>query len=606
MGRIPPLKPIRKLLVANRGEIARRIIRTCDRLGIVTVAVYSDADRDAPHVREAREAVRIGEAPARDSYLRIDRMIEAARRTGADAVHPGYGFLSENAEFAEACAAAGLIFIGPRPETMRAMASKIEARAIAERAGVAVIPSGTFPLMVKAAAGGGGKGMRRVDRPEELEEAKASAAREAEAAFGDGTLLIESYIAGARHIEVQLLGDGRDVVAIGDRECSLQRRHQKIVEEAPAPNISDETRGALRDAAVRIGKAVGYVSAGTIEFLLAPSGEFYFLEMNTRIQVEHPVTELATGLDLVAKQISIAEGDGLKITETPQPCGHAIEARLYAEDPAHDFLPSTGKILQWRVPYSTGRIDSGIEEGSEVSIHYDPMLAKFISFAADRQTAIGMLRGMIERTVVHGVVTNREFLIQILDHPDFINGCVTTDWSLDFRANTAGESEARAVLDAYLQARAQQQRRILPSIPAGYRNNPLERRNSPVRLLAAEPRHVRAEIDGVQRSYDFSEDEHHYWIGDRVFPRVSRYPPEDAAASAESASSPMPGKVLRILVETGANVRPGDPLVILEAMKMEQTVRAHAAGVVDAVLVAPGEVIAPGQMLVRFEPKETQ
>ena len=573
------MKTIRKLLVANRGEIARRVFRTCEEMGIATVAVYSDADRDAAHVREAREAVRIGEAPARDSYLNIDAVIAAAKRTSADAIHPGYGFLAENADFAQACAEAGLAFIGPRAETIRAMGSKVEARKIAEQAGVPVIPSTGLPVLVKAAAGGGGKGMRRVDRLEDLEEAKAAAAREAVAAFGDGTLLIERYLEGARHIEVQIFDD----VPLYERECSIQRRHQKVIEESPAPNLSGEMRRALHDAAVRIARAVGYRSAGTAEFLVS-GDEFFFLEMNTRIQVEHPVTEAVLGIDLVRMQI---EGDAAPHRE---PRGHAIEARLYAEDPANGFLPSTGEILAWHPPRRV-RVDSGIEAGMEIGIHYDPMLAKIVAHAETREGAIRKLRLALEETVVHGVVTNREYLIQVLDHPRFVAGAVSTDFAIDYRRDCVGESIARAALESFLTERRRRTRKILPGVAQGYRNNPLKAG-------------MNAGLPPGMAAPHVSEDEKRYWVGQHVFPKVSRYPSEASSASEESASSPMPGQVLRILVEPGREVHPGEPLVILEAMKMEQTVRAHAEGIVDAVLVKPGQIVAPGETLVHLRAKE--
>ena len=603
MGRIPALKQIRKLLVANRGEIARRIFRTCDQLGISTVAVYSDADRDAPHAREAREAVHIGAAPSRDSYLSIAKIIDAARRTGADAIHPGYGFLAENADFAAACEAAAITFIGPRAETIRGMGSKIEARKIATAAGVPVIPHDGFPLLVKAAAAGGGKGMRRVDRAEDLDEAMAAAAREAQSAFGDATLLTERYLESPRHIEVQIFGDAHGNVAhLFERECSVQRRHQKIVEESPAPNFSPELRGAITEAAVRIARQIGYTSAGTVEFLLTPQGEFYFLEVNTRIQVEHPVTEMILGLNLVRMQIEIAEGRAID-RDFPPPRGHAIEARLYAEDPASDFLPSTGTILAWHPP-SAVRVESGIEAGAEIGIHYDPLLAKIIAHASTRESAIRKLRAALEATLVHGVITNREFLIRVLDHPDFLAARVHTQFKIDYQPDRSGEADAKAALGAHLAARRHAQRTILPGVAPGYRNNPFHIAKSDVTVISSEPGRLRAEIGGIERTFDISEDAERHWVNGYTFARVSRYPSPESAASGEAASSPMPGQVLRVLIERGREVRIGDPLIVLEAMKMEQTIRAHTGGIVDAILVAPGQVIAPGQTLVRIRGKE--
>ena len=600
------MKPIRKMLVANRGEIARRIFRACDELGIATVAVYSDADRDAAHLRDAREAVFIGPAPSRDSYLSIANMIAAAARTGADAIHPGYGFLAENADFAAACEAAGIVFIGPRSETIRALGSKIEARKIAERADVPLVPSEGFPLLVKAAAGGGGKGMRRVDRAEDLDAAMAAAAREAEASFGDGTLLVERYIEGARHIEVQIAGDAfGNVMHMFERECSIQRRHQKIIEESPAANLAPELRAEILDAAVRVGCEMGYSSLGTVEFLLAPTGEFYFLEVNTRIQVEHPVTEMILGRDLVRMQIEIAEGRALE-AEDPAPRGHAIEARLYAEDAEHGFVPSTGRILAWRAPRGV-RVDSGIEVGSEIGIHYDPLLAKIIAHAPTRLEALRKLRCAVEDLLVHGVITNREFLIAVLDHADFIDGRVSTDFAIPFAYDRSGEAESKAALEAYVSAQRLASRKILPHVPDGYRNNPFgaESARAEAKLVSIGAGNVRAEVYGVEREYVISEDAGHYWVNGHIFPRVPRYPRSGSRASRESASSPMPGQVLRILVAQGSEVRIGEPLVVLEAMKMEQTIYAHANGIVDQVLVTTGQVVAPGQTLVRISGKET-
>ena len=594
MGRIPALKHIRKLLVANRGEIARRVFRTCREMGIATVAVYSDADRDAPHTRDADEAVRI------DSYLNIAAIVAAAQRVNADAIHPGYGFLAENADFAAACEAVGIIFVGPRPDTIRAMGSKIEARKIAEAAGVPVIPTEGFPLLVKAAAGGGGKGMRRVDRAEDLDEAIAAARREAESAFGDGTLLVERYLEGARHIEIQIFGDvNGDVIDLFERECSVQRRHQKIIEESPSHGLDRPTRQTMCQAAVAIGRAINYTSAGTVEFLLAPSGEFFFLEVNTRIQVEHPVTEMITGLDLVRMQIDTAEGRALDLSNI-RSNGHAIEARVYAEDPANNFFPSTGQVRWW--PPQHVRVESGIETGTEIGISYDPMLAKIIAHGRDRDDAIRKLRHALESTRIHGVITNREFLIRVLDHPDFIAGQVHTGWSIPFEPDRREEALHRAVLDAYHMARIQTDRKILPHVPSGYRNNPWpDAGASPqVRVLSCRAGELRAEIDGVQRLFYISEDDLNWEIGNYFFEKLSRYPASESTGAHESASSPMPGKVLRILVAAGADVQAGQPLVVLEAMKMEQIVKAHAAGKVAAILVKVGDVVAPGQTLIQM------
>src|SRR5215470_11330225 len=395
------MSAFRRILIANRGEIALRIMRSCHAMGIEAVGVYSDFDHDAPHVRHADLAVPIGPAAARDSYLDIAAILSAARRTGADAIHPGYGFLAENAAFAAACEEAGLAFIGPRSSVIRAMGSKAEARKIAQEAGVPVAAAGTendfaklgFPILIKASAGGGGRGMRIVRSASEFKEAFAAARGEAERAFADGTLLVEKYVEGARHVEIQIFGDHHgSLIHLFERECSIQRRHQKIIEESPSPAVPPELRRRIAEAALALGRKIGYTNAGTVEFLLAPSGEFYFIEVNTRIQVEHPVTEMITGLDLIRLQIEIAQGAALP----PQPAsasGHAIEARLYAEDPANSFLPATGALHVWQPPEEIAgvRLDSGVEEGTEIGVHYDPLLAKIIAHGPDRETAIRKL-----------------------------------------------------------------------------------------------------------------------------------------------------------------------------------------------------------------------
>ncbi|RMF11871.1 MAG: ATP-grasp domain-containing protein, partial [Alphaproteobacteria bacterium] len=437
-----------KILIANRGEIARRVIRSCRRLGIRTVAVFSEADRNASHVREADEAVMIGPAPAADSYLKAEAILDAARRTGADAIHPGYGFLSENVAFARACADAGIVFIGPPPQAMEAMAEKDTAKRLMAEAGVPVVPGYQgddlsdarlekeaaaigFPVLIKAVAGGGGKGMRRVDRPEEFGEALAAARREAKAAFGNDRVLIEKFVTCPRHVEVQVIGDadGR-VVALYERDCSVQRRHQKILEEAPAPVLPEILRRRMMAAAERGAAAIGYTNAGTMEFILdagAPLGDdtpFFFMEMNTRLQVEHPVTEMVTGLDLVAWQIRIAAGESLPADWPPPLNGHAIEARLYAEDPARGFLPQTGRLVHFRLPPAGGglRFDLGVAEGDEVGVHYDPMIGKLIAHGRNREEARRLLLAALNDCEIVGLVTNRDFLRRVLAHPDFTAG----------------------------------------------------------------------------------------------------------------------------------------------------------------------------------------
>lgn len=436
----------RKLLVANRGEIARRIFRACRRLDVKTIAVYSEADRSAAHVADADEAVVIGPSPARQSYLDIEAIIRAARHTGAEAVHPGYGFLSENWRFAAACADAGLVFVGPPPEAIRAMADKTEARRRMLAAGLPVVPGSPgpvadrgeaervaatlgFPVLLKAAAGGGGIGMARVAMPEELPAAFATAQRRAQAAFGDGALYLEHYVNQARHVEIQVFGDARGgIVHLHERECSIQRRHQKLIEEAPAPGLPAETKTALAAAAVHGARSIGYVNAGTMEFLVDHAGHFYFLEMNTRLQVEHPITEEVTRQDLVVAQLRVAAGEPLPWRQEDVAVrGAALECRVYAEDPAKGFLPSPGMISRLRLPAGKGiRVESGIEEGSEVSVHYDPLLMKLVAHGDDRPAALARMAAALEDCVVEGVRTTLPFLSRVVKHPAFVRGSVHT------------------------------------------------------------------------------------------------------------------------------------------------------------------------------------
>ena len=488
---------IRRLLVANRGEIARRVFATCRALGIETVAVHSDPDAGAPHVAEADFAVRLpGSAPA-DTYLRADLLIAAARRTGADAVHPGYGFLAENAEFAAAVIDAGLSWVGPPAKAIAAMGSKIEAKALLADAGVPMLPTYTdpgqvteFPVLVKASAGGGGRGMRIVRDAGSMAEAIASARREAAGAFGDGTVFVERYVEGARHVEVQIVADAHGtVLAFGERECSIQRRHQKIVEEAPSVAVTPELRAALSAAAVAAGRAIGYLGAGTVEFLLAPSGEFFFLEMNTRLQVEHAVTECVTGTDLVRLQLLVAEDGALPMAEAPPIRGHAIEVRLCAEDPTSDWLPATGTLHRFSVPdvaaefrplpRSGLRLDSGVRDGSAVGVHYDSMLAKLVAWAPTRHEAARLLAATLARAEVHGVRTNRDLLVRVLRHPAFSSGDIDTgflDRHPEVFAPLLSSVDALRVscLAAALAGAAGRRAAapVLASLPSGWRNVP--------------------------------------------------------------------------------------------------------------------------------------
>jgi acetyl/propionyl-CoA carboxylase alpha subunit len=632
-------------------------------MGISTVAVYSDADARAPHVRFADEAVHIGPSPSKDSYLNVDKIIEAATQTGAEAIHPGYGFLSENAGFAEACEAAGITFIGPSSDSIRKMGSKTAARQIMASAGVSIVPGYDgeeqsievlrkhaiaigLPVLIKASAGGGGKGMRVVRDASELEAAIEAARRESEKAFGDGSLLLEKYIEYARHVEVQIFGDNYgNLVHLFERECSIQRRHQKVVEESPSPALNAELREKICRAAISAGRAIGYSNAGTVEFILAPSGEFFFIEVNTRLQVEHPLTEMVTGLDLVRLQIEIAEGRPLSPAQADiGQTGHAIEARLYAEDPANSFLPATGNILAWEdpVPIDDLRIDAGVERGSEVGIHYDPLLAKIIAHGPDRETALRKLTYSLKNLAVQGIQTNREFLIRMLEHPDFQNGQYHTGF-VDEHLNElidgdSGEDMLFAgVVAIYADKLQQAQAVILPHIPSNYRNNPfrdpsirLEIRGRTlavdwrpagndtfevasadwqacVELVSFERGSLRVSIHGIQRLFRVAEAGDRFFVqssaASRVVTLLPRYPRAEAVSEHESAFAPMPGVVLKILVKAGQPVSAGDPLLILEAMKMEQTLRSSTDGIVEAILVKQGGVVAPGDTLVEIKPE---
>jgi propionyl-CoA carboxylase alpha chain len=647
---------IRSVLVANRGEIARRVFRTCRDLGIATVAVHSDADADAPFVREADRAVHLpGNAPA-DTYLRADLVIDAAKRAGADAIHPGYGFLSENAVFAQQVQDAGLVWIGPAPETIEAMGSKIRAKELMAKADVPILSvdpdaaaAADFPLLVKASAGGGGRGMRVVTDPADLAAEMTAAGAEALSAFGDDTVFVEPYLPTARHIEVQVMADTHGTVwVVGDRDCSIQRRHQKVVEEAPAPAVSDPVRAELHQAARSACEAVGYVGAGTVEFLVADahldSGHVYFLEMNTRLQVEHPVTECVTGLDLVALQIAVAEGRALEGTP-PEPHGHAVEVRLYAEDPADDWAPQTGAIrafdagpvAEFRNPAGTGlRVDSGVEAGSVVGIHYDAMLAKVVAYGDDRDAALRVLSTGLRRLRLHGVTTNTDLLLAILADDEFVAARVHTallDERLEAwtKPRLDGDVLHRYALAAALAeaTSASQSSRVLSRIPAAYRNMPSQPRGReyefgdlalPVsyesrlgRLVAAEtiveatPDRVVLEVDGVAEAYEVGVGRG--WVDvDGPEGSVSLTPvptfidPADVVA-AGSLLAPMPAAVVSVAVEAGQHVTRGDVVMVLEAMKMQHTIAAPTDGVVSELDVGAGAQVESGAVLAVITPQ---
>ena len=625
------MKKFKKILIANRGEIAVRIMRTCREMGIASVAVYSEFDRDALHVRLSDEAVPIGAATAKESYLNIEKIIAAARLTGADAIHPGYGFLAENAAFAAACEEAGIVFIGPRARVIEALGSKSAARKLAQEAGVPVVPTpaeNELPKLIKASLGGGGRGMRIVHNAGEFQTALSAARGEAERAFGDGALLVEKYIEGARHVEVQIFGDHHgDVMHLYERDCSVQRRHQKIIEESPSPAVTPEIQSRMTDAATALARKVGYTNAGTVEFLLAPTGDFYFIEVNTRIQVEHPVTEMVTGLDLIRLQIEIAQGAKLPDAQ-PEQTGHAIEVRLYAEDPANGFLPSTGTLHVWRPPGPSAglRIDSGVEENSEIGVYYDPLLAKVIAHAEVRDSAIRKLTHALRNFGAQGVRTNREFLIAMLESEEFKSGRAHTGFQLPVSAKADEELERVfcSVVRTYIERSEHVRRSVLPSIPPRFRNNPTpapamkfavgEREyqvgdaGSAMEAISVGADHVDALVKGVRYRFDMRQHGPDYYVrsslGQQRITRLPRFPEKTASEKHQSANSPMPGQVLRILVAEGQQVKPGDGLIVLEAMKMEQTIKATIQGVVRAVLVKPAEVVAPGQMLVEIEAVE--
>ncbi|QJY50829.1 biotin carboxylase N-terminal domain-containing protein [Pseudonocardia broussonetiae] len=646
---------IQKLLVANRGEIAVRVFRTARALGIATVAVHSDPDEGAPFVAAADEAVRLpGAAPA-DTYLRGDLVLAAARATGADAVHPGYGFLSENAGFARECAAAGVTFVGPSPEAIAAMGSKIEAKALMGAAGVPVLPGATvtegsdlaaegarvgYPLLVKAAFGGGGRGMRVVRSSAELADAVMSARREAASAFGDGTVFLERFVVDPRHVEVQILGDAHgSVVALFERECSIQRRYQKIVEEAPSPAVDDALRAELGAAAIAAGKALSYVGAGTVEFVLDADGAFHFLEVNTRLQVEHPVTELVTGLDLVALQLRVAEGEPLPAeVHDARITGHAIEARLYAEDVPAGFLPATGTLHAFSVPGGV-RVDTGVADGSVVGPHYDPMLAKVIAHGPTRTAAARALAAALQGARVHGVVTNRDLLVGVLREPDFLAGRTDTGY-LDRHPDLLDPPEDdaardRVALHAVAAALARQaahraQARVLGGMPSGWRNvagqpqrvsftageRTIEvayrfRRDGvevavdgvplDVVLHAAAPSSVELTVGGVRRTLSVHTVDGTSYVdgplGSTTLVGVPRFVDPSEAQQPGSLLAPMPGAVLRVLAEPGATVTAGQALVVLEAMKMEHTVAAPADGELTELHVVAGDQVSTGQVL---------
>lgn len=667
------IKPISRLLIANRGEIARRINRTAQQMGISTVAVYANGDVNAPFVKEADSAIALSGETSVETYLDMSKVLEACKTSGADAIHPGYGFLSENAEFAELVIAAGIVWVGPTPSAIASMGDKLSAKRLMEEADVPMLPACEinegddlgelaanigFPILVKASAGGGGRGMRVVESEAELSDAVSGARREAASAFGDDTVFLERWLASSRHVEIQILGDSHgNLVHCFERECSIQRRHQKIIEEAPSPIVSQELRQRMGAAALAAAEKIGYTSAGTVEFLLSGS-EFYFLEVNTRLQVEHPVTELITGLDLVREQIRIAEGERLSVTQDQLSInGHAIEARLYAEDPARGFMPSPGTLIAWQIPATaqndltqstTGcvRVDSGVEAGSEVSVNFDPMMAKFIAHAPTRREATSKLARLLENTRIQGLTTNRDFLVATLRTSEFLRGETTTDFigtvSPTCERILAETEVLHASIACAMESQAQQRAsaKVLGSVPSGWRNTvmPDEQREFEINgeQLSVEYRRQRSggfkvksaeseflvtlfeagtgkvdlEIDGLRCTYAVDQVPHPKkpgikWLvhgpqGDLELIELPRFPNTQSDDVGGGLMAPMPGVVVSTETTEGAAVRKGDLLIVLEAMKMEHRIVAPRDGIIGELHVSESEQVANGQLLVQL------
>ena len=649
------ITPITRLLIANRGEIARRIIRTAHDMGISTVAIYADGDAQAPFVTEADSAVALDGRTTAETYLDVDKVLAACKRSGADAIHPGYGFLSENEGFAQAVMDAGIKWLGPTPEVIGLMGDKLSAKRLMDEAGVPILPGIEisadtditaaakeigYPVLVKASAGGGGRGMRVVEQEADLQAAVEGAKREAGSSFGDDTVFLEKWLAVSRHVEIQILGDTHgNLVHCYERECSIQRRHQKIIEEAPSPAVTDAIRARMGDAAIAAAKKLGYSSAGTVEFLLS-GDDFYFLEVNARLQVEHPITEEIIGKDLVREQIRVAEGETLSFTQEDLSInGHAIEARLYAEDPAKGFLPSPGPVLAW-TPSTVGkaRFDSGVETGSEISTQFDPMIAKVIVHAATRREAAGRLARVLETTEIQGLRTNRDFLVATLRTSEFLAGDTTTDFIERVEPNRTREVSRQELVEAAIavamesQAQQRNNAKVLRSLPSGWRNStmPMEplsfkcgddsidlayrlHRDGRFRLLCDDQEHIIeaydcgagiVDLDNNGRRLQFTvKADGNNWLvhsiaGDLVLKQQARFPDTSLDANTGGLTAPMPGSVLATEVDAGATVAKGDLLLIMEAMKMEHRITAPRDGVVETVHVSVGDQVDNGQLLV--------
>lgn len=667
---------ITKLLVANRGEIAIRIFKTCSEMGISTVAVFSDADENSLFVKMADEAVRIGGKQPKESYLEIEKIINAAKQIGANAIHPGYGFLSENAAFAQRVIEEGLIWIGPNPQAIEIMGSKIGAKKIMQAHNVPTIPgyqgedqSETtiktkaieigFPVLLKASAGGGGKGMRIVREEKELGKAIAEAKAEAQSSFNDDTLLIEKYFDSSRHIEFQIFGDKHgNALHLFERECSIQRRYQKVIEESPSPFITESTRQKMSEAAVSACKAIQYDNAGTVEFIVAPDQSFYFLEVNTRLQVEHPVTEETTGLDLVRLQIEVAQGKEIPFKQNEiKQSGHAIEVRLYAEDPINNFLPVNGKILDWIPSKTEGlRYDTGIESGSEISTFYDPMIAKIIAKGSNRNEAITRLHKALQETICTGFTTNKNFLISILENQDFIQANFDTHF-LDNKFQYKGEQYSQETIDiltcALIHFRFLQRvknRTLAQGVPSGWRNNVYQaqqekysyqgfeflgsynNKNNELHISFAEKKFISKsdschsankqhhserseesrtewltfEINNIKRKYFISQKDNQYFIqsptlGQIVLNYVERFtlPIEETIKGGYIA--PMPGEITTVLVKQGDSIKSGDALLKMISMKMESTIEAHSDGEIEEIYVSEKQFVEAGTLLLKMK-----
>ncbi len=653
---------IQSILIANRGEIATRIIKTCRRLGIRSIAVYSEPDQNLPFVHDADEAIALGGKSAKESYLVQDKIIAAAKRTQADAIHPGFGFLSEQADFALRCQKEGLIFIGPNADAIQKMGLKSTAKAIMQEHGVPTIPGYQgdnqsldqliqeanrigYPVLIKAVAGGGGKGMRIAYQENEIKSALIAAQQEAQNSFGNSSVLLERYFKNARHIEFQIFGDQQgNVLHLLERECSIQRRYQKVIEESPSPSLSNQLRTAMGNAAVLAAKAINYDNAGTVEFILTEEQEFFFLEVNTRLQVEHPVTEMITGLDLVEWQILVAEGQPLPLQqEAVSSHGYAIECRLYAEDPSDNFFPSVGKILHWETANIEGvRYEVGVQSGSEVGIYYDPMLAKIIAHGANRSTAIRKMQYALKHLKCLGVLTNQTFLLALMQNKAVQVGAYHTNFieqEFDFQklATQAAEGETIALIASllYRWQQRQQKRTLIPTLASGWRNNfyqpqqesylvkevpivvryqyqntafdiNIQTKNYNVKLISHTHKTLSIAINGWQHKVHIESLDHDYYIhhlnyGQLKTTLIPQFPIIESEKAKGDYLAPMPSEVLKINVEVGQQIQEGQALITLLSMKMENTIVAQENGCIEEILVTEGSAIAKGTLLLRIK-----